>query len=372
MLKIRTTNDKLLGPLQQVTGIVERRHTLPILSNVLITRGRRQGGLPRHRPGDPDHLHGAARRQRRRHGHRRRAQALRHPALPARRRRGLARGQGQPHDGEGGQEPLQPADAARPRTSPAWSRRRTLRKTLTLPQKTLKSALRLVQFAMAVQDIRYYLNGMLFSVDKARAARGGHRRPPPVLREPAARRRPWLAPGGDPAAQDGARAVKLLADGDDAGRRSPFGANQAHFAFGASSSSRRWSTASSPTTDRVIPTNHKNRVDARPRNARWQSLQRAAILSNEKFRGVRLVFEPRTRCRSSAPTTSRKRPRRTRGRLRRRPARHRLQHHVPARRARPTSIHRHVSVAMGDSNPARSCRCRSREDFKYVVMPMRI
>src|SRR5512147_1336938 len=37
MLKIRTTNDKLLGPLQQVTGIVERRHTLPILSNVLIT-----------------------------------------------------------------------------------------------------------------------------------------------------------------------------------------------------------------------------------------------------------------------------------------------------------------------------------------------
>jgi len=37
MLKIRTTNDKLLGPLAQVTGIVERRHTLPILSNVLIT-----------------------------------------------------------------------------------------------------------------------------------------------------------------------------------------------------------------------------------------------------------------------------------------------------------------------------------------------
>src|SRR5258705_3827420 len=37
MLKIKTTNDKLLGPLQQVRGIVERRHTLPILSNVLIT-----------------------------------------------------------------------------------------------------------------------------------------------------------------------------------------------------------------------------------------------------------------------------------------------------------------------------------------------
>ena len=32
MLKIKTTNDKLLGPLQQVTGIVERRHTLPELA----------------------------------------------------------------------------------------------------------------------------------------------------------------------------------------------------------------------------------------------------------------------------------------------------------------------------------------------------
>src|SRR5258706_506157 len=37
MLKIKTTNDRLLAPLQQVTGIIERRHTLPILSNVLIS-----------------------------------------------------------------------------------------------------------------------------------------------------------------------------------------------------------------------------------------------------------------------------------------------------------------------------------------------
>ena len=39
MLKIKATNAKLLGPLQRVTGTVERRHTLPILSNVLITAG---------------------------------------------------------------------------------------------------------------------------------------------------------------------------------------------------------------------------------------------------------------------------------------------------------------------------------------------
>jgi DNA polymerase-3 subunit beta len=36
MFTIKAKNSTLLGPLQFVTGIVERRHTLPILSNVLI------------------------------------------------------------------------------------------------------------------------------------------------------------------------------------------------------------------------------------------------------------------------------------------------------------------------------------------------
>ena len=56
MLKIKDhATTSCSDPLQQVTGIVERRHTLPILSNVLITRGRRQGRFPRDRPRGPDH-----------------------------------------------------------------------------------------------------------------------------------------------------------------------------------------------------------------------------------------------------------------------------------------------------------------------------
>ncbi|HSD60556.1 MAG TPA: DNA polymerase III subunit beta, partial [Burkholderiales bacterium] len=38
MILIQTDRETLLKPLQAVTGIVERRHTLPILSNVLIER----------------------------------------------------------------------------------------------------------------------------------------------------------------------------------------------------------------------------------------------------------------------------------------------------------------------------------------------
>ena len=36
MLILQADRDALLKPLQAVTGIVERRHTLPILSNVLL------------------------------------------------------------------------------------------------------------------------------------------------------------------------------------------------------------------------------------------------------------------------------------------------------------------------------------------------
>ena len=38
MLLINTQRDALLGPLQAVSGIVEKRHTLPILSNVLLEK----------------------------------------------------------------------------------------------------------------------------------------------------------------------------------------------------------------------------------------------------------------------------------------------------------------------------------------------
>ena len=38
MLLIKTLRDQLLTPLQAVSGIVEKRHTLPILSNVLLEK----------------------------------------------------------------------------------------------------------------------------------------------------------------------------------------------------------------------------------------------------------------------------------------------------------------------------------------------
>ena len=39
MILVKAKRDELLAPLSAVSGIIERRHTLPILSNVLIERG---------------------------------------------------------------------------------------------------------------------------------------------------------------------------------------------------------------------------------------------------------------------------------------------------------------------------------------------
>ena len=66
--------------------------------------------------------------------------------------------------------------------------------------KTLKDLLGQVSFAMAVHDIRYYLNGILF-VAEGNAEPGGHRRPPPGLCQCHARRGSAQA-GSHPAAQD--------------------------------------------------------------------------------------------------------------------------------------------------------------------------
>src|SRR5204863_2546920 len=177
MLKIKTTNDKLLGPLQQVTGIVERRHTLPILSNVLISAS----------DGNVDFLATDLEVQitsRARLGN----GAEGSVTAAARKLYDILRSL--PEDAEVSLEAKENRMTVRAGKSrfnlqtlaaadfPRMVEAKDASKTLTLPQKALKHALGLVQFAMAVQDIRYYLNGVLFSVDKDTlrvVATDGHR-----------------------------------------------------------------------------------------------------------------------------------------------------------------------------------------------------
>jgi DNA polymerase-3 subunit beta len=367
MLKIKTTNDKLLGPLQQVTGIVERRHTLPILSNVLVTAsgqeleflatdlevqitakaaidGNAEGAVTvgarklydilRSLPEDAD------------------------VSLESKDNRMVVRAGKSRFN-------LQTLPAA---DFPRMVEAKDAAKTLTLPQKALKDALRLVQFAMAVQDIRYYLNGVLFSVDKDTlrvVATDGHRL------SFASR-----ALGADHGSVEAIlprktvlELIKLLADGEDPVSLA-IGSNQVRFRFGGIEIVSKIVEGKFPDYQKVIPTTHKNRV-ALDRSMLAQSLNRAAILSNEKIRGVRLVF---TKDALSIICTNNEQEEAEEGLA--------VEYdgdpldigfnisylldvlnHVDS----PT-----VSVAMGDSNSSALVQLPGRDDFKYVVMPMRI
>ena len=81
---------------------------------------------------------------------------------------------------------------------------------------------------------------------------------------------------------------KLLADSDEE-VKIEISATQASFAFGGVELVSKLVDGKFPDYTRVIPVGHKNKLPI-GRDALRQSLMRAAILSNEKFRGVRWVL----------------------------------------------------------------------------------
>jgi len=159
-------------------------------------------------------------------------------------------------------------------------------KKIVLPQKELKDLLLSVQYAMAQQDVRYYLNGVLLIIDGNKlkvVATDGHR----------------LAYNAG--AIDGhyekqeiilpRKAVselsKLLADSDESVELE-FSQQQVKVTFSGITLITKVIEGKFPDYERVIPKydNHLNME----RVVMQQALQRAAILSNEKFRGVRFVL----------------------------------------------------------------------------------
>src|SRR5690349_5206105 len=271
MLKIKTTNDKLLAPLQQVTGIVERRHTLPILSNVLISAG---GGKVDFLATDLEvQVTSSAQLD---------GNAEGTVTVGARKLYDILRSL--PEDAEvslEAKESRMTVKAGKSRFNlqtlaaadfPRMVEAKDASKTLKLPQKALKHALGLVQFAMAVQDIRYYLNGVLFSVDGNTlrvVATDGHRLSFASQ-----------SLDGDHGSVEAIlprktvlELIKLLGDNDDPVELA-IGSNQARFRFGGIEIVSKIVEGKFPDYQKVIPTTHKNRVSL-DRSTLAQSLNRA-------------------------------------------------------------------------------------------------
>lgn len=159
-------------------------------------------------------------------------------------------------------------------------------KSLTLKQKTLKNLLLSVQYAMAQQDVRYYLNGMLLIIeeDKLKAvATDGHRLAfNQVIIEGQHEKQEIILPR-----KAITELCKLLSDSEDE-VEIIFSKQQIKANFSGITLITKIIEGKFPDYERVIP-KHSHHLDINKLIIQ-QALQRAAILSNEKFRGVRIVL----------------------------------------------------------------------------------
>jgi len=296
MIVLKTTQDKLLAVLQSVAGIVERRHTLPVLANVMI---RKSGGAIQFTTSDLEiqvrttaELGGDEGNFAITVGARKLIDILR--TLPADQTVSL-----ESKDSKlilrGGKSKftLQTLPAE---DFPLVQEAANFGPAFSVPQRTLKRLLGQVAFAMAVHDIRYYLNGILFvAEDKTLSlvATDGHRLAfASATLDVEVPKQEVILPR-----KTVTELQRLLSDDDaPAGEQAPmiemrFAGNQARFSFGGMEFVTKLVEGKFPDYNRVIPKSHKNGITL-GRAPLLASLQRTAILTSEKFKGVRLNVEP--------------------------------------------------------------------------------
>lgn len=288
MVIVKATRDAFLKPLQTVAGIVERRHTLPILANVLLrkkgteltmvatdveiqieTSAQIGSGTD-----DVDITISA----------RKLLDILK--ALPDlgneevtlslnNRKVSLSAGKSR-----FSLQTMAADDFPSVTPSEQWNA------TVQLPQKTLRHIFHMVHFAMAQQDIRYYLNGLLFITegDTVRVvATDGHRL---ALCE-------TQIEGADLPRQDVIiprktvlELQRLLSDIEDL-VSIDIASNQIRFEFGQVRMLSKLVEGKFPDYQRVVPSGYTNQLEI-DRTSLAGSLTRASILTSEKFKGIRM------------------------------------------------------------------------------------
>ena len=160
-----------------------------------------------------------------------------------------------------------------------------------LPQKTLRDLINQVHFAMAVHDIRYYLNGILFIAEGKQltlVATDGHRLAlaQSTLDNDIPKQEVILP------RKTVLELQRLLKD-EDTPIEMRFAANQAKFVFSGMEFVTKLVEGKFPDYNRVIPKHHKNAVTL-GRAPLLACLHRAAILTSDKFKGVRINLDPGT------------------------------------------------------------------------------
>jgi len=289
MIVLKATQEHILNALQSVAGIVERRHTLPILANVMI---RKTGSDLQLTTSDLEiqirteaSLGGDSGTFSTTVGARKLMDILR--SMPADQTVSLESNQNKLLLKSGKSRfTLQTLPAE---DFPLVQESSSFGPVFSIPQQTLKTLLQQVSFAMAVHDIRYYLNGILFVAEGKQlslVATDGHRLAfTSAILEVEVPKQEVILPR-----KTVLELLRLLSE-KDGDIEMQFASNQARFKFDGKEFVTKLVEGKFPDYNRVIPKSHKNTITL-GRTALLTTLQRTAILTTDKFKGVRINLEP--------------------------------------------------------------------------------
>lgn len=368
MQLVKTSRDTILRPLQIVSGIVERRHTLPILANILI---RKQGD-------DVSFLSTDTEIQITTHAAVGAGEEVAATTVAARKLLDILRALPESSDVtltlankrltvQAGKSrfALQTLAAE---DFPTVAQAEQYAAKVVLPQKVLRNLFSMVHFAMAQQDIRYYLNGLLLVVDSksvTAVATDGHR----------------LAFCQIPSEQECSKQEviiprktilelqRLLEDSEEPVEIEITG-NQVKLGFAETELVSKLVEGKFPDYNRVLPKGYKNMFTIE-RDTLQRALQRAAIMTSDKFKGVRCVVAPGSMKISSTNADQEE-------------AVEELEidyggdtvdigFNVTYLLDVLNNIKSdQITIALGDANSSALISVPEIEGFKYVVMPMRI
>jgi DNA polymerase-3 subunit beta len=287
-MKIIARREAILSPLQSVIGVVERRQTMPILANVLLSA---KGGRLAVTATDLEvELVATSEVDVQRNGE---------VTVPGRKMLDICRAL--PEGAEitltlDGERMSVRARKSRftlstlPATEFPTVEEINAQQTLKVPQKDFRRLLEKTYFSMAQQDVRYYLNGLLLetSAKSLRSvATDGHR---------LALCDVDLPEGAKPGQQvivprKGVLELQRILGGEDQILEIAIGSNHVRVQIGDIRFTSKLIDGRFPEYSRVIPANPQRLVNA-VRDDLRHALQRAAILSNEKYRGIRFVVKP--------------------------------------------------------------------------------
>jgi len=280
--------EALLKPLQQVVGVVERRQTLPVLANVLVRVADARlavsatdlevemiAAVEVEKPGEGE------------------------ITIPARKLFDIVRAL---PDGaqievklKGDRVGLQAGRSRFTLTTLPASEFPTidgieLVEKVSLPEDVLHDLMEHTAFAMANQDVRYYLNGMLLDLQEHTlrcVATDGHRlaMKETQLQTTVSTRRQIIIP------RKGVNELVGLLDGGGGAVELEFGRNHLRVRRGDVTFTTKLIDGRFPDYEAVIPLS-ADKTAVLDRDVLRGALQRAGILSNEKYRGVRLELSP--------------------------------------------------------------------------------